>query len=563
MEYMKAEIKAFDDSNDKITTVSGYASVFGNIDSHGDVITKGAFKETVGRTNDRKINLYSSHSMDARDLLGSVTSLYEDDYGLFFEANISSADSAQDIMLKAREGHLDEISIGFFVTDQEFTKQEGMQVRKITGIELVEISLVSRASNSKAKVLMVKDDNSVCKQEIKMEEKNNEEFKAEETEIEVKETNVEKTEIKEEVNSNAELMALKAELAELKETVNKPIRQTVCETGETMDHKENNISPELKESYAFVDYLSGKINKYEYHIEAGLEEKALRSNVEADGGALVPTRLANKIKQDRAQINRLQARVERLVLNGPFDLPDFDYSESLPVHAENNSITVDDISDAFGKTRLDPQDFGIIVKISKRLIRRNQVEPLEGFIAGRYARKFADQLESHLFNGTGHNQPLGIVQFLDDEGVNTVNTTASASLANMDYDDIVDLVMKLDEEYRSPGVIFGSKNFITRVMKLKDSNNMPIWQPPVGDRPATLLGKALFESKQLADGDSAGETVAVFCDPKEYLLGMEEDFKIEVLRELYAANNQIGLKMMASYDGTPMDVNAFARIETN
>lgn len=568
IEFMPAEIKNFSQSGTGIQHVSGYASVFGNIDSHGDVILRGAFEGTIERFNERKINLYSSHSMDARDLLGTVTMMREDDIGLYFEATISQSQSAQDIALKAQEGHLDEISIGFFTLDEEI-REDGL--RLIKEIELVEISLVSRASNSQAKILEVRQEDIevdpthvipksiVCKQEKEMEEENkNEEIKAEEVKAEIKET-----------NNIEELKALQEEIKSLKEAFNKPVRKTAHETGEkVVEEKKTEISQEKKEMYALQDLMSGKIDKFAYHKEAGLEEKALQSNIDGSGGVLVPTVLANRIKQERARINRIQSRVEVLNINGPFELPDFEFSETHGAHAETGAIAVDDISNAFGKTRLDPQDFATIVLVSNRLMRRNQVEPLESFLAVRYSRKHADQLEDHIFSGTGHNEPLGIIQFIDTTetaGDKTVTTTASATLANVDYDSLVDLEMLLDEEYRQNAVFFVSPKMMTAIKKLKDTGNMPIWQRPVSaGQPATLLGYPIFESKSLDNSSlgSAGKTVAVFCDPKEYLLGVEENFKIDVLRELYQANDRIGLKMMSAYDGCPLDKKAFGRIET-
>ena len=40
-----------------------------------------------------------------------------------------------------------------------------------------------------------------------------------------------------------------------------------------------------------------------------------------------------------------------------------------------------------------------------------------------------------------------------------------------------------------------------------------------------------------------------------------KEFNIEVLRELYAGNDQIGLKFHRAYDGMPLDKNAFASIK--
>ena len=58
-DFSELSIKEFGDK-EPIREITGYASVFGNIDSHGDIIDKGAFANTIEDAKSRKINLYSS-----------------------------------------------------------------------------------------------------------------------------------------------------------------------------------------------------------------------------------------------------------------------------------------------------------------------------------------------------------------------------------------------------------------------------------------------------------------------------------------------------------------------
>lgn len=559
---MNREIKTFRIKADELSVsqdamavkeISGYASVFNVKDSHNDIVLKGAFSKTI--TSPRKLKLLSSHNIsDAREILGTITELKEDEHGLYFKANISSAPSAQDIAIKAKEGHLDEISIGYYPKAIN-RRKDG--INELTEIELLEISLVTRASNAEAQVLSVKqEDSNVCKQkEIIMSEQEKKE---------------EIVEVKAETVSKEQFEALQTKLANLEKELDKPQRKSVIEVPQKKEEVEVKEDINLKQMHAFQDLVLKKINRYEYSEVIGHNTKALQSNIEANGGVLVPESIMNRIKDERARINRIGNMVERIQINGPFKIPDFDFSETLNKVAENDNIDIDDISDAFGKSELNPQTFGVIVKLSETLMRRNQVEPLEGFLGKRYARKFLDQLEDHIFTGTGHNQPLGIVPFIDateSAGGKTVTTTASATLANLDYDDLVDLEHLLDEEYRQNAVIFVSPICMARIKKLKDSQNMPIWNRSVAaGQPNTLLGYPVFESKSLDNSSlgSAGKTVAIICDPKEYLLGEELGFGVKVIDGglTLARSDQIALKMMASYDGLPLDKNAFGRIET-
>jgi hypothetical protein len=552
MEHIAAEIKFMDQSDSGISKITGYAAVFGNEDSHGDIIEKGAFTNTIQSFLSRKVNLYSSHSLDARDMLGTVTKMQEDDFGLYFEAEISSAPSAQDLAIKAREGHLNEVSIGFFITDKELIKDaQGRRIRHIKEIELIEISLVSRASNPKARTLLVKE-------ETYMSEENNKEVEIKEEVNEVVETEVKsevvETEIKQEKEAlmeekNFELIEKMAkQIADMEAALAAPVKKTPAGV---VERKE--IEFEIKnedELDAFVGLVNGDVSPREY--------KALSSSVDKNGGLLVPKRLEEKILEEKDRLRRVEARVEKIQVDGPISLVDFDFSETLGAHDEGDNFTVQEIENAYGKSSLDPQDFGVMVKVPRRLERRSFVA-MEGFLARRYAKQYMNQKEDHILLGTGVKQPVGIVTLLNDLGINTVT---AANLAAIDYDDLVDCTLKLDEEYRSNAVFIVHKDALGQIMKLKDSNNMPIWNRPVAaGNPSTLLGYPIFESKSLEDGADSGESPIVFADLSLYLMAEEIGFRVEVLRELYAGSDQIGLKMSASYDGMPIDKNGFARID--
>ena len=66
------------------TVISGYASVFGVVDSQNDVIVKGAFKSVESRS----VKLLWQH--DPLRPIGVIKSLCKDEYGLKFEAEINN-----------------------------------------------------------------------------------------------------------------------------------------------------------------------------------------------------------------------------------------------------------------------------------------------------------------------------------------------------------------------------------------------------------------------------------------------------------------------------------------
>lgn len=148
--------KAADDEN----TLIGYASVFGGPpDSHGDIISEGAFRKTIReRVKQGLVKLLDSHVYDSAHTLGTVVDAVEDDYGLMIQARLSTAGSVLDIKKKMTEGILDKLSIGFDSVKERFAKDPntGEMVRYLDEIKLYEISVVPIPALERAQILAVK-----------------------------------------------------------------------------------------------------------------------------------------------------------------------------------------------------------------------------------------------------------------------------------------------------------------------------------------------------------------------------------------------------------------------
>ena len=136
-------------SNLSNTIISGYASVFGVLDSQNDVIVKGAFESVECH----KIKLLWQH--DSSRPIGIITSICEDEYGLKFEAEINNKielgrEASELIKQKAICG----LSIGFSINASNYN-EEG--VRVIDSVNLAEISVVTFPANNRAEITCIKN----------------------------------------------------------------------------------------------------------------------------------------------------------------------------------------------------------------------------------------------------------------------------------------------------------------------------------------------------------------------------------------------------------------------
>ena len=147
VEFLSFEVKEF---NSEKRMIKAYGSVFGNEDDHQDIMEKGAFTKTLQEQGDR-VRLVVQHDM--KKPIGKITEMREDDKGLYFEAKIAETELGNEYLQLMKEGVIDEFSIGYKVV--RFTRRaEGG--RMLHEVKLFEISALTFASNSEAKLMEVK-----------------------------------------------------------------------------------------------------------------------------------------------------------------------------------------------------------------------------------------------------------------------------------------------------------------------------------------------------------------------------------------------------------------------
>lgn len=164
----RIEIKlAADDVDGKTGTFSGYGAVFGNVDSYGDVIAKGAFRDTLREWEERgKLPpMLLQHGGgffggSAEDMMpvGQWTGMSENAKGLKVEGRLFAlgTEKGQYLYEGLKSGALDGLSIGFRA--KKFTQgtKPGEPNRTLESIDLMEVSIVTFPANGKARVGAVK-----------------------------------------------------------------------------------------------------------------------------------------------------------------------------------------------------------------------------------------------------------------------------------------------------------------------------------------------------------------------------------------------------------------------
>ena len=133
--------------------IEGYASAFGNIDSDGDVLVKGAFTKTISERGPAgKNQIYHLAQHDSTKILGKPLELMEDDYGLKFVSQISKTTLGKDYLQLYLDGIINEHSIGFNTIKNDM----GRDANYIKEVKLWEYSAVTWGANEMTPTLSAK-----------------------------------------------------------------------------------------------------------------------------------------------------------------------------------------------------------------------------------------------------------------------------------------------------------------------------------------------------------------------------------------------------------------------
>jgi HK97 family phage prohead protease len=146
------DVKSVDDSGQ----FSGYGSVFGNVDSYGEVVAPGAFAKSLDdlASSGRALPILWQH--DSYTPIGSWSGLKEDDKGLFGDGSLwlDDAPNAKIAYRGMKAKAFTGLSIGYFVTNSSYDEKTG--IRTLNELDLVEISIVTNPANTEARIEAVK-----------------------------------------------------------------------------------------------------------------------------------------------------------------------------------------------------------------------------------------------------------------------------------------------------------------------------------------------------------------------------------------------------------------------
>lgn len=150
--HLPAEFKNIADGGE----FEGYASTSGNVDRGGDIVEKGAFRRSLDRyaSTGKRPKMLWQH--DPRKVIGVWDSMQEDEKGLFVKGRVLlDLALGREVHTLMKAGAIDSMSIGYRTVKSDF-EGPNSEIRRLTEVELFEVSLVTFPMNEMAEITNVK-----------------------------------------------------------------------------------------------------------------------------------------------------------------------------------------------------------------------------------------------------------------------------------------------------------------------------------------------------------------------------------------------------------------------
>jgi HK97 family phage major capsid protein len=301
----------------------------------------------------------------------------------------------------------------------------------------------------------------------------------------------------------------------------------------------------------------------DWRAMTGEELRALQADLDVSGGYLrPPEQFINeliKAVDDMAYIRQWAntftvTSAESLgVPTLETDPADANWTSELATGSEDSSM-------AFGKRQLAPKPLAKRIKISRKLIRA--VPNAEQLVRDRLAYKFGITFEKACLTGSGANGPLGVFTASSDgistgRDVSTGNTTSEPR-----FDGLIEAKYTLKQNYWPQARWMFHRDAVKIIAKLKDGEGQYLWRESVRvGEPDRILSFPVAMSEYAPNTFTTGLYVGILGDFRNYWIADALTLQFQVLQELYAESNQVGLIGRLESDGMPVLEEAFVRVK--
>lgn len=271
------------------------------------------------------------------------------------------------------------------------------------------------------------------------------------------------------------------------------------------------------------------------------ERRALQVGNDSEGGYTVPDSFNDALIQgleDPVVMRSVGATVLQGV-GGTREIPFVSAHGSATWTAEEAAAAESD--ETFGSVRIGAHKLTRLIKVSIELLQDSAFN-LESYLASEFTRAFAVAEDTAFVSGNGAMRPLGF----------TLSGTAGITAAAVDAvttDELSRLKFSLKRAYRKRSRWFMADATFSAISRLKDGDGRYVLQPGITlDAPDVLFGRPVTVSDDMP-AMATGLRAVYFGDPAYYYIIDRGSMVMQILRELFSVNGQVGFLGYRRTDG--------------
>lgn len=270
---------------------------------------------------------------------------------------------------------------------------------------------------------------------------------------------------------------------------------------------------------------------------------AINEGTSSQGGYLVPTLYSNDlvtITYLNSVLRDAGARTIKVTGTNSFRVPTLTNSTAAVLTAE--AAGFDEQEPTFAEIAFVPYKYTALAKASREAVDDSRID-VAGIVNDDANYRFVLAENIAFTTGTGSSQPQGIV-------IGATNGTTCASVSAITADEVIGHFHTVGYQYRNSPTFGWMMNDATvaYVRKMKDTANNYLWLNPsgavgggfTGPMQPTLLGKPVFTNNSMASALTTGQKLILAGDFRYFWIADFAQTEVQQLRELYAANGQIG-----------------------
>nr|DAD90918.1 MAG TPA: major capsid protein [Siphoviridae sp. ctkBO7]DAD91122.1 MAG TPA: major capsid protein [Siphoviridae sp. ctuaf34] len=338
---------------------------------------------------------------------------------------------------------------------------------------------------------------------------------------------------------------LRAEVANIDKTLELAKEErSMMNTPEDKKTEVTGKAKEQAEERAFANFLrtgATSFNDVETRSDVNLGK--------GDNGVVVPATIA-------ARIIKTVKNIAPIIQNSDF----YDVKGDLVFVVDDESTTkttcnyvaefqeLESTSGKFKAVTLKGNIAGVLVKVSKSLI-NNAGFDIVNYVVTKVADSIAQFLEGEMINGTTKIEGL----------LNGKQVVTAAGATAVTADDLIDLQLKVPQQYRGNGCFIMNPKTFAACAKLKDGQGQYLLNKDItGAFGYTLLGRPVFESDNMPEV-ATKKAAVVFADLMGYATKISGDSaEITILQERFATQYAVGVAGYVEVDGKIVDQQRIA-----